>query len=212
MTSMSSSGYGYSRIWFTHVETGEEFLLSFEYRSSIDVCLKKGALYRLRKLLFFNEDTHIVIRTADGVKGELFFGNYGEGWFHTAEGTIEPPADYHGFYRVEDASQLSSIPLDVEFLVIAPPRAGDYITAALNFSQFSKLELLFVHNVNHNSSVEVKNLPSLRMLRMYGGGFMQNASDSVVIQGCPSLSALTIQQYGASSIIIKSIVAVVYYP
>ena len=204
LTSLTATQY--PRYLIALVETGEEFLLSFDSDSTIDVCLKKDAPYRIRELGYPGFRTHLMVRTADGVKGEFFFKCFGEGWFHTAEGRREPSADYHGFYLAVDASQLSAIPKDVEFLAIAPSYSGEHITANLTLSQFSKLELLYVYNLYPSSSVEVKDLPRLKQLALYGRSYGSNAPSSVVVQGCPSLTTLTIEDYkDVPSVVIKGI-------
>lgn len=94
----------------------------------------------------------------------------------------------------------------MEFLAIAPSYSGEHITANLTLSQFSKLELLYVYNLYPSSSVEVKDLPRLKQLALYGRSHGSNAPSSVVVQGCPSLTTLTIEDYkDVPSVVIKGI-------
>lgn len=166
----------------------EVFIAFDDHMPEVHLCLKKSSLFFIRQ---FSYSSGVFIHVTGLKEMDGYIDEYEELWFSTSEGKADPPSDYHGRFVFDSPSQFGSIPSDVEVIVGLFSNCDGEPLPTLDFSSFSKLQLLTVRDIcSSTTSIVVSGLNHLKSVSVYGSYDSEIALNSLTIKNCPSLTHL----------------------
>lgn len=166
----------------------EVFIAFDDHMPEVHLCLKKNSLFFIRQ---FSYSSGVFVHVTGLNEMEGYVDEYEELWFSTSEGKADPPSDYHGRFVFDSPSQFGSIPSDVEVIVGLFSNCDGEPLPTLDFSSFSKLQLLTVRDIcSSTTSIVVSGLNHLKSVSVYGSYDSEIALNSLTIKNCPSLTHL----------------------
>lgn len=166
----------------------EMFIAFDDHMPEIHLCLKKNSLFFIRQ---FSYSSGVFVHVTGLNEMEGYVDEYEELWFSTSEGKADPPSDYHGRFVFDSPSQFGSIPSDVEVIVGLFSNCDGEPLPTLDFSSFSKLQLLTVRDIcSSTTSIVVSGLNHLKSVSVYGSYDSEIALNSLTIKNCLSLTHL----------------------
>ena len=166
----------------------EVFIALDDHMPEVHLCLKKNSLFFIRQ---FSYSSGVFVHVTGLKEMEGYVDEYEELWFSTSEGKADPPSDYHGRFVFDSPSQFGSIPSDVEVIVGLFSNCDGEPLPTLDFSSFSKLQLLTVRDIcSSTTSIVVSGLNHLKSVSVYGSYDSEIALNSLTIKNCLSLTHL----------------------
>lgn len=170
----------------------EVFIAFDDHMPEVHLCLKKNSLFFIRQ---FSYSSGVFIHVTGLKEMDGYVDEYEELWFSTSEGKADPPSDYHGRFVFDSPSQFGSIPSDVEVIVGLFSNCDGEPLPTLDFSSFSKLQLLTVREIcSGTTSIVISGLNRLKSVSVYGSYDSEIALNSLTIKNCPSLTHLVISE------------------
>ena len=186
---VSIAAGSYPPLILTEYSPRNEVFIAFDdHMPEVHLCLKKNSLFFIRQ---FSYSSGVFVHVTGLNEMEGYVDEYEELWFSTSEGKADPPSDYHGRFVFDSPSQFGSIPSDVEVIVGLFSNCDGEPLPTLDFSSFSKLQLLTVRDIcSSTTSIVVSGLNHLKSVSVYGSYDSEIALNSLTIKNCLSLTHL----------------------